>query len=80
VEPASGRVVRTLLKNGDEGTAVEVTVRYEPNDTIGLWTPVRMEERYWSSSGRRESISTEATYSSFRRFQVDTAEAVAEPK
>jgi hypothetical protein len=80
VEPASGRIVRTLLKNGDAGTAVEVSVRYQPNDAIGLWTPVRMEERYWSASGRRDTISSDATYSSFRRFQVDTAEAVAPPK
>ena len=80
VEPVSGRVVRTLLKNGDTGTTVEVTVRYEPNDAIGLWTPMRMEERYWSASGRRESISTEATYSGFRRFQVDTDEAVTPVK
>jgi hypothetical protein len=80
VEPASGRVVRTLLRNGDQGTAVELTVRFRPNDTLGLWTPVKMEERYWVPSARGESISAEATYTGFRRFQVATEETIGPPK
>ena len=80
VEPASGRIVKTLLRNGDDGGVAEITVKFRPNDTLGLWTPVQMQENYSTPSGRRETISTEATYSGFRRFQVATAEAVADPK
>ena len=80
VEPASGRILRTILRNGDLGMAVELAVRFRPNDTLGLWTPVKMEERYWPPASRGESISAEATYSGFRRFQVATEETIGPPK
>jgi hypothetical protein len=80
VEPASGRIVKTLLRNGDDGGVAEIVVKYRPNDTLGLWTPAQMQENYSMPSGRRETISTEANYSGFRRFQVNTDEAVAPPK
>jgi hypothetical protein len=80
VEPASGRIVRTVLKNGDAGMLVEVSVRYRPDDAVGLWMPAQMEERYYAPAMRRESIATEASYSAFRRFQVDTAESLGPPK
>jgi hypothetical protein len=80
VEPTSGRVVRTVLQSGDASTVVEVVVKFLPNDTLGLWTPSQMTERYWSPGFRGDSISSEASYSSFRRFQVDTNEAVRQPK
>jgi hypothetical protein len=80
VEPSSGRIVRTVLKNGDAGMLVEMSVRYRPNDTMGLWMPAQMEERYFAPGTRRESISTEASYSGFRRFQVATAEGIVPPK
>ena len=80
VEPTSGRVVRTVLQNGDASTVVEVVVKYRPNDSLGLWTPMQMTERYWSPGARGDTISSDATYSAFRRFQVDTDEAVGQPK
>ena len=80
VEPTSGRVVRTVLQNGDASTIVEMVVNFRPNDTLGLWTPLQMQERYWSPGSRGETISSDANYSGFRRFQVDTDEAMGQPK
>jgi hypothetical protein len=79
VEPTSGRVLKTRLRNGDEGVSVEVIVTFRPNDTLGLWTPAEMKETYRRPRGA-ESIDAEATYQNFRRFVVDTAESLGPPK
>jgi hypothetical protein len=79
IEPTSGRVVRTRLRNGDEGVAVEVTVTFRPNDTLGLWTPAEMKETY-RQTNMSETIDAEASYANFRRFVVDTAESPGPPK
>lgn len=79
VEPTSGRVVKTRLRNGDEGVFVEVVVTYRPNDALGPWTPAEMREMYRRPRGG-ESIDTEATYLNFRRFIVDTAESLGPPR
>lgn len=78
VDPASGRVLRTLLTTRDEGVRVRVTVQFRANDAVGVWTPSKMEESYEQERG--DTILAEATYSDFRRFQVTTDEMLGPPR
>jgi hypothetical protein len=75
VDPLTGRIVKTIVRNGDEAFRVESTVVYRPNDALGLWAPAEMREIYRMVNGT-ETIMGSATYSRFRRFQVTTAESI----
>ena len=70
IDPEQGRVVRTeLMLSG--AVHLMITVTYAPQDRLdGLWVPVSMRESY-----RRGGELTEgrATYSNFRRFNVDVS-------
>jgi hypothetical protein len=48
IEPDSGRVLQTDFRVADDaiGLTIEMRVRYEPNDVIGMLVPVTMTERY----------------------------------
>lgn len=75
IEPNSGRVLRTELAidstAGTTTTAATITVNYAPQPALGdLWLPVSMTERY---TQRAETIDGRATYSNFRKFNVDVA-------
>ncbi len=82
IEPSSGRVVETDFRTEDETIQLEISmrVRYQPDATLGILVPARMEERYnvrlnpitISQLGRRSiEVNCEATYTNFRRFQVE---------
>jgi hypothetical protein len=74
IEPVSGRVLRSLL----QASSAEITVTYGPREELpGLWPPVMMREVYKHPSGE---ITATATYSKFRRFQVQTQEQLKIPK
>ena len=84
IEPDSGRVVKTLVKTEgtpDPGIRIPppsrtplmwVQVVYAPNDTLGLWVPDHMNEVAVSTD--RSSVTVTATYSNFRRFDVQTTQ------
>ena len=76
IDEASGRVERTELIAADPAVDARIEVTYRLDATAGLWVPVRMEERYRQRADRSE-ITGIATYSRFRRFQVNTTEDVA---
>jgi len=74
VEPATGRVDRTLLS----ASVATITVDYAPREEVpGLWLPVTMEEKYVAGS---MTITGKATYARFRQFQVKTTELIDLPK
>jgi len=78
VEPATGRVLRTLLMVEDEVVRGQVTTWYRDDAKVGFWVPVRMEDDYTLRQGA-ERIKGVATYDRFRRFTVATDENVKKP-
>jgi VWFA-related protein len=72
IDPADGRVVRTIVRLKPEGVSIELTVTYQRDAKAGTtWVPASMREVYQSAARRLEC---EATYSKIRRFQVTTEE------
>lgn len=76
VDERDGTILRTELHAVDTGVEAHITVTYEPDAGTGLRVPVRMEERYRRSRDPME-VRGVATYSRFRRFQVNTSEELA---
>lgn len=76
IDPAEGRLLRSELIVGDLNTQVrgQVTVTYRHHAGIGAFVPVEMVETY--DRPRRPSadrIEGTATYSNYRRFDVETS-------
>ena len=76
VDEHDGTVLRTELHAVDTGVEAHIVVTYEPDAGTGLRVPVRMEERFRGSRDPME-VRGVATYSRFRRFQVNTSEELA---
>jgi hypothetical protein len=76
IDERDGTVLRTELHAADTGVEAHIVVTYEPDAGTGLRVPVRMEERYRRSRDPME-VRGVATYSRFRRFQVNTSEELA---
>jgi hypothetical protein len=76
VDERDGTVLRTELHALDTNVEAYITVTYEPDTSIGIRVPVRMEERIRRARDSME-IRGIATYSRFRRFQVNTSEELA---
>jgi hypothetical protein len=70
IDPADGRILRTLLETRPEGgiNSLEVRFRYEPK--LDLLLPGEMIER---RNAGLEVLEGRATYTNFRRFRVDTS-------
>jgi hypothetical protein len=70
IDPTDGRILRTLLETRPNGGAntLDVVYRYEPK--LGILVPSQMVER---RNAGEEVVDGRATYSNFRRFQVDTS-------
>ena len=68
VDPASGRVVRSEMRLTDP-VRLTITVDYHPDDKLEMWVPHEMNESYEQGATRIKCV---ATYSKFRRFQVNT--------
>jgi hypothetical protein len=76
VDERDGTVLRTELHAIDTGVEAHIVVTYEPDSGTGLRVPVRMEERFRRARDPME-VRGVATYSRFRRFQVNTSEELA---
>jgi hypothetical protein len=76
VDERDGTIMRTELNAVDTGVEAHIVVTYEPDSATGLRVPARMEERYRRSRDPME-VRGVATYSRFRRFQVNTSEELA---
>jgi hypothetical protein len=73
VDPSTGRILRTVLRTEVAGVKSEVTVTYRRFDSVGLWLPAEMHERYTHS---RQVFDGVARYSNVRRFQVTTDQSI----
>lgn len=76
LDERDGAVLRTELHAIDTSVEGHIVVTYEPDPGTGLRVPVRMEERYRRGRDPME-VRGVATYSRFRRFQVNTSEEIA---
>ena len=74
IEPRDGRVLASELIAKDSEVDATLDVRYQSNAILGQFVPVEMRERYNDRYGSR--VDGTATYSNFRRFQVDVEEAL----
>jgi hypothetical protein len=72
IDPETGAVVRSELQLRGYISA-SATVNYAPGVVANLWVPAEMREQY---EGRGGLISTIASYSNFRRFQVLVEEVI----
>jgi hypothetical protein len=76
VDERDGTVLRSELHALDTGVEAHIIVSYELDAGTGLRVPVRMEERFRRARDPME-VRGVATYSKFRRFQVNTSEELA---
>lgn len=79
IEPEAGRVVMTELTTDDYDVATTIDVSYQFEAALGRVVPAEMRERYVLSPDN-QLVKGVATYSHFRRFSVQTDEALAPPK
>ena len=79
IVPGDGRVVRSRLMVTAEIDA-EIDVQWRHDTRLGIWVPAEMRERYQGSwamtptSSRKEAYDVlgRATYSNYRRFEVES--------
>ncbi len=69
IDPATGRVLRTQIKLTPAKLNATITVSYKLVSKLDLWVPTSMSETYRTAQG--ETINGSASYSNFRRFNVD---------
>ena len=72
IEPTGGRVLASELIAKDPDVEAILDVRYQFDPTLGQFVPVEMREHYVDRYGSR--VEGTATYSNFRRFQVNVEE------
>ena len=69
IEPQSGRVVQTQMETRPAGMTTTIVVTYQREAKLALWVPAKMDEKHKLGN---ESVEGVATYTNFRRFQVET--------
>jgi hypothetical protein len=72
VDAASGAVRETRIALRDDPLAAELATTFGWNERLQLWVPSRFTEHYTASprnSRPAETISTEARYENYRRFE-----------
>jgi len=74
IEPSSGRILASELNAKNSEVEATINVRFQTDTTIGHFVPVEMRELYRDLYGSR--VEGAATYSNFRRFQVQVEEAL----
>ncbi|HET9266700.1 MAG TPA: hypothetical protein VFO31_01000 [Vicinamibacterales bacterium] len=77
LDEATGAIRRTELDVEDSTVEAHIKVAYRLDGGLGVWVPVRMEERY-RDRGSTSEVRGVATYSRFRKFQVNTSEELAQ--
>ena len=75
-EPDSGAIVRTELLVEERLSKGSCTVDFALEPRLGIHVPVKMTERYTSTT---ETIDAVARYSDFRTFKVSTSENLIKP-
>lgn len=74
VEPASGRVLASELTLENDELGAIIAVRYEVDPKLGHLVPAEMRERY-ENHRQRSRVDGTATYTDYRRFQVQVTES-----
>jgi len=91
IDPHDGTVARTTLsldlKGDGVATRSSLETTYRAMPSLGLWVPVEMKERWETRlegsrgrSGPVEMVDGIATYSGFRRAEVDTQQEIRTPE
>lgn len=70
VEAGTGVVRRTRFDLEYGGLKARLTTNYTRDEKLGLWLPATFTERY-EASPTQELVLCEATYSNYRRFEVN---------
>ena len=70
VEAGTGRIHRTSIRFTYQSIIARLTTTYASDDKLDLWVPVALEERYERTEAPRETITCEASYTDWRRFEV----------
>ena len=78
IEASTGRVVKTELIVEDTFVRATITTYYRPDAGFGFYLPVEMQEQYTGVRGSATIVGT-ATYSKFRRFNVEVQEKIGTP-
>jgi hypothetical protein len=76
LDEATGAIRRTELDVADSTVEAHIKVTYRLDEGLGVWVPVRMDERYRDRRTTSE-VRGIATYSRFRKFQVSTSEELS---
>ena len=76
IEQATGRVVKTELQLGNASYPIRIVTTFTFDEDLGINVPSQMEDWYPDGTGE---FRGKATYGKFRRFQVQTEEAVKTP-
>jgi len=71
IEMETGRVRRTRMQLTFGAVNAELVTTYGPAPNLGLWVPVAFSERYERAASPHELIVCDATYTNWRRFDVD---------
>ena len=74
IEPATGRVLASELAVEDSELRAVIAVRYAVDPRLGHLAPVEMRERYHNHR-QRSRVDGTATYTGYRRFQVQVTES-----
>ena len=69
IEPASGRVMKSMIRFESREFSGQVEVTYGYVEKLKLWLPVEMID---SCEGPGEVVSSRATYSNFRKFATSS--------
>jgi hypothetical protein len=77
IEPDTGRVLMSEMVTEDSSVRGELIVSYQSQPLLGLLVPIELRERYTETQPMRPTITGQATYSNFRRFQVSSNWAVS---
>ena len=79
IDAETGRVLVTELVLDHPDVDSRITVRYAADGALGHLVPVEMRERY-DNRRTRSRVDGTATYSRFRRFQVQVEEGATAPE
>ena len=72
LEAATGRLRRSVIAMNDGSITASLTAVFTKNDTLDLWLPAVLSERYEGTiKGRREVVAVESTYTNYRKFDVN---------
>lgn len=78
VEPLTGAVLKTSMTAADPLVRAVVTTTYRQDAGLQFWVPGQMDEHYIAGNDVDELMGV-ATYTNFRRFTVNTADALRKP-